>query len=441
MPVAATDTDTFQATIQRPSNGELADSASLSQFVNPITSRTRYVYNRSRSALFDVTRAPYSADPTGAVSSQTAIADAIAAAAVAGGDVFIPPGTYLYTGLSVPQGVNIYGALGVYLVNTGAGSCISFTQPNDGPPSIISGIRFSATAANTATCVVNNADARAIFERCAWNGYISGGGYLTNLQGKIAVVNSASSELDFVDCRIIVAGTVKALHVTSGKIRVRRGTMLMPAVYSDALGYADSTGEISFDEVLVNLSAHTTGTAEVMYTTSTTARGALRDCTIDGTGATGVIYGHLWTTDSLVVAHGNRYIGGTVTPYGNSRAADGSRIQLEPTVAISIGSAPTLDLTNSGRFKSILVKGIDSCVVTLPAGIFPGQELLYTHFNADSSAHNVTFATTPLTGFTIPNPVGPGNTLSCVLVWESRDVSGSYRWVQKGTWGTGLTLV
>lgn len=441
MPTAATDTDVFTSTVQRPNNGENADSASLSQGFNPLTQRTRYLYNRSRSNLHDVTRAPYNADPSGAVSSQAALAAAIAAAFATSGDVFIPPGTYLYTGITIPQGVNIYAAQDVHLVNTGAGNSVVFTDPNDGPPSIIEGIRFHSTSVTTATAVVNNADARAIFYRCAWNGYVAGGGYLTNLQGYIALVNSADSDLQFVDCRIITGGTLKALYAMLGKIRMLRGMLWMPATYADSLAYADPTGQVELDDVQIDVYGHTTGSAQILYNASATARTAMRNCIINGTGAGGTIYGHLWVQDSLVANHGNRYLGSTVTPYGNARAAAGSRVQLEDTLAIDVGSAPTVDLTNSGRFKSILVKSIAHCVVTLPAGIYPGQELLFTFFNADSSGHNMTFATTPVTGTTIPNPVGAGNTLSAVFVWESRDVSSSYRWVQKGAWGTGLTLV
>lgn len=440
MPSIVVETDTFAASVQRPNNGELADAASILQYESVDASRDRFLYNRSRSAQYDVTRAPYSADPTGGVSSQTAITNAIAAAAAAGGDVFIPPGTYLYTGLSVPQGVNIFGGPGAELFNTGAGSSIVFTQPNDGPPSVIEGLRFHASGVSTATVVTNSADARAIFRGCVFNGYAAGGGYFTNLQGKLALTGSAASWLIFEGCDFTVGGALIGLHCVAGRIAMLRGSLVMPGAYGTALAYVDA-GELSLDRVRCDVRAHASGTAEILYAPSSAPISALRDCVIDDAGAAGTIYGHLWTSGAKVAYHGNLYTGSAVTPHGNSTAAAGSRIELEPTLAIDVGAAPTVDLTNSGRFKSILVKGTASCVVTLPAGLFPGQELLFTFFNADISGHNVTFATTPLTGVTIPNPVGAGNTLSCVLVWESRDVSGAYRWVQKGAWGTGLTLV
>lgn len=64
------------------------------------------------SGFFDVTKAPYNADPTGATSSSTAINNAIAAAqANGGGIVWLPPGKYLLTaGLTITSQVVLCGA-------------------------------------------------------------------------------------------------------------------------------------------------------------------------------------------------------------------------------------------------------------------------------------------------------------------------------------------
>lgn len=437
------ETVTFDPTVDVPDPGDNRSAASVDGFAQQLANRTRYLLNHSRSGQIDITRTPYGADPTGASVATIPIQNAINDAAVSGAVVFVPPGVYQHGALTIPDGVSIEGIpnRSFLMFNHASANDLVFTGSNDGTPSVISDIRFISNSTSAGFFVVNNADAKVQFVRCSINGFAPGGGPSNNFVGPLARVNSASSLIEFIDCQIGMAGNTHGLYASSGKIRVVRGVVSMPAVYSDGLGYVDSTGEVTFDDVRFDLNAHSGGTAEALYVTSTTGRGAVRNCTFEATGALGTIYGFLWVQDARVEARGNTFIGTAVTPYGNNRAALGSHVELEPTLAIDIGSAPTVNLGALARYKSILVKGTAACVVTLPVGIVPGQELLYTHYNADVSGHNITFSITGFTGSSIPNPVGPGNTLSTVLVWESRDVSSAYRWVQKGDWGTGLTIV
>ena len=73
----------------------------------------------------NVTKAPYSADPTGVADSTTAIGNAISAVPAGGGVVYLPAGTYLLNGSSAlalaTQGTTIAGA-GPYATNITVGS-------------------------------------------------------------------------------------------------------------------------------------------------------------------------------------------------------------------------------------------------------------------------------------------------------------------------------
>ena len=387
----------------------------------------------------------YGADPTAGSDATTAIQNAAADAYAVSGALVVPPGIYKASGLVLPP-VDIYGVSGAsWLIHSSpTANQLSFSTYNDGPAAIISGIRFVSQVVTTGTSIANSAGARVVFDRCSWNGFEPGGAPSSDLQGKLVRVNSADAELTFIDCRLEAAGNVKALHATAGKIKVVRGMMSMPATYADALAYVDGTGDIALDDVFCNCTAHATGAAQVLSVGVSTARGALRDGTIDATGAGASLTAALWVPDALVNVRLPRLLG-NVSPYGTNQAAIGSRVQLDDTIAVDIGTNSTVDLTSFRRYRSVLISGHNTsgCAVTLAPGIFPGQPLEFTYFNAASNSMNVTFAGTSLTAGPLitVNPIPAGATLTGVFVWESRDVSGTYRWVQKGTWGIGSTVV
>ena len=429
-----------------PQPGDLRKAASVVLFAQQLADYAEATYRRTRRAQYDITNAPFNADPTGGASSQAAITAAIAAAAATNGDVVVPPGTYLHTGLTVPDGVCVYAAQGAEFFNTDTTSAsIVFTQSNEGPPSVIEGIRFHASNPNTGNVITNNADARVIFRRCSFNGYANGGGYFTNLQGKIAATNSALSELTFVDCIMVVGGIVNGLHCTQGKIRVIRGSMKMPATYSASLAWGESTGRVTLDGVYIDLTAHTTGVAQVLYANSSSASAfcAMRGCEIEATGALGTLTAFYWTPDANVVMTGNRMSTTGVDPFGSiSAPSSRSFVELREYVQQDFGASASIDLRNTYGYRTHLVRNAAGAVsIILPAGVIDGQELDFIYHNSGAGSVLPAFATTPATGTTVPT-IGAGNTLTGHFRWAHRDASGdSDRWIQVGPWGVGTTLV
>jgi hypothetical protein len=448
MPTNATDTDAWVGNVQRPNNGELADSASLAQGLNPLTQRTRHLYNKARGALFDITRAPFNADATGATVSTIAMQAAIDAAAAAGGHVFAGPGLFRHGFLTIPQNVSIFGVPNkTFFSHEGGGDGLNLVNLGaiETNPATIEDIRFIGTVAGTGTHVLNS-DQRRQFIRCTWNGVNPTGFDSNNLQGKLLLHNSSNSQTDFIDCRIKVAGSLRGLDVSNGRCRVVRGTMTMPASYAEALVYAGGSSDVEMSAVHVDGTPHSSGSAKVLQVPNNTARARMIGCQIDANVAA-TTYGFWWEEGALVVARGNEWnaMSASFAPYATNRAAVGSQVELLPTLAIDAGAVPAIDSTvyGSRTYQSLLVKNnlATPTTIQLPQGIVPGQVLHFTYYALQTQS--ISFVGTPVSASALPGSgtLNAGNTLTGTFVWESRDVSTSYRWVQKGTWGVGLTLV
>jgi hypothetical protein len=448
MPTTVTESDVFVASLQRPNNGELADTASILLYLQHLANTRRWIYNRSRTALYDITRAPYNADPTGATVSTTGIQAALDAAGAAGGHVFSPGGTFRHGGLTIPGGVSIFGVPDktFWLHDHATANGLVFLDPADGNPSVIQDIRFLGNIVCAGTHVVNNASARVQFVRCAWNGIDSVGAPNNNLQGKIASIAAASSELTFIDCLIRVAGTLKGIHATAGKASVVRGKMIMPATYSDSLAYAELTGGISLEGVYVDLTGHVTGVGQALYaaTNDASAFTSMRGCEVNATGATGTLTAFYWSPDANVVMLGNRLSTTGVAPFGaNSAPSARSLVELREYVQQDFTTSAAIDLRNTYGYRTHLVRNDANTVsIILPAGVMDGQELDFIYASDGLiTAGNLTFATTKITAAAVPT-VGAGSVLTGHFRWVKREAVGdSDRWVQVGTWGVGTALV
>ncbi len=446
MPTTVAETDAFIASLQRPNNGELADAASILLYLQHLSNSRRWLYNRSRSAMFDVTRAPYNADPTGATSSHTAIASAITAAAALGGDVFIPPGNYRINGLSIPGGVNIWGTSETYVYMDHATNNVVrlLGSSASGRLNVISDLHFFGNVAASGIGVLSDVDAKTIFQRCSWNG-LDHGSPSPMLTGKIASVTASAAELTFVDCDIAVAGLLQGLHATAGKIHVVRGKLVMPATYAQALAMAETTGSVTLDNVYLDFSAHVSGVAQGLYaaTADLASLCAMRGCEVYAGAATGTMQVFYWFADSNVVMQGNRLPTTGVVPFPQFAAPSSrSQVELPPYVQQDFSTSSTIDLRNTYGYRTHLVRNDDtSASIILPAGVLDGQELDFIYYNAGASGVMPTFATTLVTG-RAPPTIAAGQTLGATFRWVKREASGdSDRWVQVSDWCIGSTLV
>lgn len=444
MPIVVTETDSFPQVVRKPANGENADSASFDSFMDEFASRTRFLYNKSRARLFDVTRAPYNADPSLGADATAAIQAAIndANSAIGGGDVFLP-GQFVYTGLTARPGVSLIGVPGItelridHASNNSLdwASGLSYTAY---PYTRVSGIRFSAVVGNIGTVWNHQNPCSVIYENCFVNDPYC---FSPQLNANIFYSNSTRSNIVIRDCYLRAIGSSGAWIINSGgtgRIVLRDSELVIPATYGVSPIVTDSEA-FSMSGCLFDFTAHTSGSLNAIDITGTAVKRFVGN-EFRGNAGTGVsIFKTHGFATSYLIERGNAFNG--VTPYSlTGQLAAGSELSLIPGVAIDVGGAPSVTLPNG--YRSLICKGTSASVaLTMPQGYFPGQEFELTYYNAGVSAVAPTFAGIPVTATSVPT-IGAGNTLTGVFVWEDRDVSGSgQRWIQKGTWGVGLTLV
>jgi hypothetical protein len=433
MPTNATDTDSWVANVQRPNNGELADSGSLSQGFNPLTQRSRHLYNKSRSALFDITRAPYNADPTGGSVSTTGIQAAIDAAAAAGGHVFSPAGNFRHGLLTIPSGVSIFGVpeKTFWLLDHATANGLVCLDPSDGNPVTIQDIRFLGNVAATGSHIVNNVDTRLHLLRCTWNGINSVGAPSNNLQGKILHSNSDLSETEFFDCRVKVAGDVNGLHAQRGKVTMNRGMLVMPATYNNSLLRAENTARVGLRGVDVDCRARAVGGGIGVMFVDAGVTAEMLDCQLDGTGASGTIWGFLWAAGARVTARATRWLG-NITPYAGNTAIIGSSVELKDYLPAHPGAATTYTIPDGVRHVALAFNGT-APTLTMPAKLFAGQRLTVSIYN-DASGGNWAGVTVIGLLFGGTNAINNNSGRSFEAVVVDRNLDGALDWVIVGPW-------
>ncbi len=432
MPVTATDTDTFPSTVQRPSNGEVADSASLAQPVDALTKRTRYAYNRSASGIFDVTRAPFNADITGTADSTTAIQTAIAAAASAGGVVWFPAGIYLHTGLTVPEGVDLEFAPRAYLAMSHAtADHLTFTGASTYLPNLVLGARFVGNVFGTGSAVrVATAGARVLLRGCSFNSASD-----VILLGRFGRVDSVGGKLRFEDCLCYVVGTQRAYEASGGgAIEVVGGILKMPAAYSTQLMYVNNGSRGDLDGVSIDCTAHNSGTASILVADSA-SDAAMVNCKINAVGMSGNTTGFAWSTAARVKALGNEWrISGAMTIYGSSLAAAGSELELLPYYTGSNGGN---SYTVANGHRSVAVynsAGVTAPTFDLPFAYVAGQELDLTIYNLSGVTWGFGLSGV---GFKATQPTLFNNTgATARFVAQDPTNTSVPSWVQIGGWAT-----
>lgn len=424
MPIVVSETDTFAQTVSRPANGELADAASIAQFEGINASRERWLYNRARGLVFDVTRAPYNADPLGVVDATSAVNAAISAAASAGGDVFAP-GIFLCNGtINCDPLVNVRGLpfFSRLRSNSSSADLLSFaTGSNSGNACEISDICFDAAVTNTGRAVFNHAShpVDVIFRNCFWNDP-SGSG---NLTGDIFNLAGAS-QFRLVDCKVSVLGSSAHAAVQSnaaGRFIMRGGSLIMPATFSGSLIQDD--GWCDVEGVRFLLTSHLTGSPSCI---KLSLGGRVVNNLFEDFGA-GVakIATESISGTARVNAAGNTYL--STTPCAGVFQL-GSHLDLFPYWNETTPSL-AFTLTRGAQALAVQMTGATgNRTITMPDIFYPGQEFDLLLFNNTGSGFFNTTLTgiDPLVGEVLMNA---GQATS----WRFRamDPTGftSYRWV------------
>lgn len=352
------------------------------------------------------------------------------ALAVDGGELRLGPTLYRLDGLlTMPSNVSWKGVPDATYVmwNHASANRMVFTSYNDGGPLTFKDIRFIGSVAGTGTFAVNNADARVVFERCTWNGNDPGGGSTDSLRGRIVTLATSASEVEFVDCRMLLgAVNQKGLSASDGRIKMRGGVVTFPTAYAEDFAYADSNGSVELDNVRFDLTNHASGSMKLLYAPSSSAKARMVGCEIDATGAAGTILGMHWVNGAQIHTRGNRPLGSAAvfTMYGGSSAGAGSIV--EDFNFTNGAGGPTATIPEF--CETYVFKGTSTVpAFTLPASPRRYQKLRMHIYNA-SGGNWTTFSIGTPAIAVIP-ALNNGEVCMADFQYTDMFVPGTFQWV------------
>lgn len=131
------------------------------------------VNNNTYRAMVNAKLAPYGATGNGTTDDTTAIQLALNASVLAyGGEVYLPPGTYAFTSLTIPAGVTIVGA-GPYattlLATNATNTCLALSDSSS-----IRNVKIMKTVAKTAGFLCSVEGNGCVIDNCEFGGYYVG---------------------------------------------------------------------------------------------------------------------------------------------------------------------------------------------------------------------------------------------------------------------------
>lgn len=427
MPTNATDTDSFVANVQRPNNGELADSASLAQGFNPLTQRTRWLHNRTSRLVFDVRQ--FGATVGTGADSRAAIQAAIDAASAANvGEVHVSGLFRIDNALNLPRAVSLIGVgngAALYL-NHASANFINLTSHTDmGNRCVISGLNFEGLIANSGTVISDAGSDRAVLiDNCSFNDDAS------NLTGRLAYFTGTDTWSGIHRSRINVVGAGEALRSTgaSGRFELLDNIIRMPASFADALvtltgGQLVARGNF-FDNTL-----HTSGTGTCIALAGGSYSNVSHNVFTDWTGGGAIAI--LQFSGAVVQAHGNDFRG-AVTPYYTDAMANKSHADMRGSLTSAVSGA-TLTMSNFFDNYFFTQSVVSSPAITFPAPIFRGQRLRFAMRNATGTSLGFSIAPSPAVVKETLSAYANGITATAEFVAQDPDGTGLV-WYQLGKW-------
>ena len=289
--------------------------------------------------FFNVKGSAYGAVGDGSTNDYTAIAAAITAAAVAGGIVYFPPGTYdIGTALTVPANVSLMGAgpNASIIETTGAATNVLVLS---GSPTYtaqsVSGLTLKCKIANTGLIISFTGSSRAVVRDC----YL-GGANSTAANGLVDVGSSSGKYIRFDNCVMVTGGAASKMVISNltnrtGRVEMVGCRFVTPAslTHSAPTTMGLLEGSCFFvRDCLFDNSASSAGAYACIYA-GATAYGSVRGCEfLDSAGATVtcMALGTLSSTSEWFEEDGNIIGQGSVylTLYTLTHSGDGYYVKL-----------------------------------------------------------------------------------------------------------------
>ena len=384
---------------------------------------------------FNVKSPAYGAVGDGVTDDQVAIAAALAAAVAAGGGtVFFPKGTYLIsTAIEWSHLVSIVGMgadLSIVTTNSAANARI-FTWTSgsaQAAPVLITGLSFASTQSNTGSQLYATVAVNQIVQNCFF-------GQSTGSTGTLISYTAASNYLWLEDCRFNLNGaanTSLALSATS-KFFIR-SCRFYPTNTSWGASMLAVTGRGSITDCVFDLTG-VTG-ASVTYgieNLASTDRIAIWGASFPQTTQTFDGCFKLLANSSIITAGCDFDATSATSVYTVSGTLEvGSSLQLIPRNRMASSAAPTIP---DGYAVVSMVSTTTVPLITLPAILFPGQELIiFLKNNSGAGWAAISFAgglIFPITNVGFPVLANNLESGSISFVATDLEVSGTYLWTVK----------
>lgn len=243
--------------------------------------------------FFNVKSSAYGAVGDGSTNDYVAILAAVTAAAVTGGIVYFPPGTYdMGTALTVPANVSLMGAgpNASIIETTGAATNVLVLS---GSPTYtgqsVSGLTLKCKIANTGLIISFTGSSRAVVRDC----YL-GGANSTAANGLVDVGSASGKYIRFDTCVLVTGGAASKMIISNlthrtGRVEVVGCRFVTPASLTHGtpttMGLLEGSCFFVRDCLFDN-SAASAGAYSCIYAGST-CYGSVRGCEfLDSAGAT-----------------------------------------------------------------------------------------------------------------------------------------------------------
>ncbi len=384
----------------------------------------------------------------GSANAQPAFTNGMAALSAEGGGNFIVPGGYYRfdSGFTIPQGVNLHLAQNAVLqLNHASADFITLDTANSVAPTIISGGILDGLIANSG---------RVIYDPSGGGGrswHIEGVSTNTldaRLQG-VLFDQRGTSSICLSRCHFRAAGVAPDSRIRQANnnayLEIAGGSYSAPIAAWTGTMVHSSGGTGVMHDARLDLRGVTVGGGWGFNLTSVQQPWRVLDCEFIAPAFS--VSGMVWEAGAQLIARGNVFHSGSFPggAFGSTNElAAGSHIELLPAYSAVFGSVSTINIPNGYRCVNIRCNSTTGPDLIMPTGWYEGQELLLSYYNGSASTVDVDFATTPVTGQDIGNVLA-GQVIAAVFTWEDRDAAGGTspgsRWVQKGEWSRGSTLV
>jgi hypothetical protein len=385
MPTVVPESDAFVADDPAAEQRRAADAASILLYAQHFANSRRYLYNRHRTRVFDVTRAPYNADPSGAVDATSGIQNAIndAASSVGGGDVYLP-GRFKYTGLAMSPSVNLRGIPGITRLSLNHATNDALTFGSGGGSQgfgLVEGISFCAAVDGTGN-LINGVSGHAIQLKvlnCAYNDDTSGG----KMKGRMLFTQGTGSIYTFEECFLSAKGDANAdlffLSAADGELWLNKNRAFMPLAYSSNLLQIDDGRLASCKDNVWDVTAHG-GSADIMQFLSLGYHSLSKNTFLGAFSGGSCIK----TVSGGIKISETGSVFDTVNPYAlGGLLALGSDLTLSNPLVTALGGT-TATCATGYRAQVFKATSTDP-TITLPGILFIGQEFTLTVYNFSGS--------------------------------------------------------